>query len=229
MNNRQYLTEERGYPPYRLRHSTKTTQVLRSTDPDMIPAVSAAIQRNEVIILPTDTVYGVGTNAFDEDAVRCLFVVKQRAREKGIPILIAELSDLEKIAIDIPPVANRLIARFWPGPLTLVLPKRPDLPPAISNSNYVAVRLPDHDVSREIIRAAGGALATTSANLSGRAPAQTVDEALRELAGAVTLAIDDGPSGGQVASTVVDCTRDEIRILRSGPLAMEDLLQVEQS
>ena len=229
MNNRQFLTEDWSYPPYRLRHRTKTTQVLRSTDPNTIPAVSAAIQRNELIILPTDTVYGVGTNAFDEEAIRCLFVVKQRAREKGIPILIAELSDLEKVAIDISPVAHNLITRFWPGPLTLVLPKRLNLPPAISNSDYVAVRLPDHDVSREIIRAAGGALATTSANLSGRAPAQTVDEALRELAGAVTLAVDDCPSGGQMASTVVDCTRETIRILRSGPLAMEDLLQVEQS
>lgn len=228
MNNRQILTDDKEYPPYRLRHRTVTTQVLCASDPDTIAAVSAAIRRNELIILPTDTVYGVGTNAFDEEAIRCLFVVKQRAREKGIPILLADVSDLEKVAMDIPPVAKNLIARFWPGPLTLVLPKRPDLPPALSSSGNIAVRIPDHNVSREIIRAAGGALAVSSANLSGHAPAQTVSEALDELAGAVTVAVDNGRSRGQLASTVVDCTGDTIRILRTGPLPMEELLQVER-
>ncbi len=205
-----------------------TTQLLISSDPATIPAVIAAIQCSELIILPTDTVYGVGANASDDWAIRRLFAAKQRPREKGIPILVADMLDLEKVAIDVPPLAEKLIARFWPGPLTLVLPKRKDLPQAISDTDGVAVRLPDHDVCREIVRAAGGALATTSANLSGHAPAQNVHEALYELSGSVTVAVDDGPSGGQVASTVVDCRGNKLRILRAGPLREEELLDVER-
>lgn len=229
MKNNQFLTDEKEYPPYRLRHKARTTQLLAATDPGLIPAVTAAIRRGELIILPTDTVYGVGANAFDEEAIGQLFVVKQRAREKGIPILIAELSDLEKIASDVPPAAEKLIARFWPGPLTLVLPKRPDLPPSISSTGNVAVRLPDHAVCRKIIRAAGGALAATSANLSGQAPAKSVGEALYDLAGTVSVSVDDGPSGGEMASTVIDCSGDTIRLLRAGPLSMEEFQLVERS
>lgn len=229
MKNRQFLTDEKEYPPYRLRHEARTTQLLAAADPGLIAAVTAAVRRGELIILPTDTVYGVGANAFDEEAIGRLYVIKQRAREKGIPILLADLSDLAKIASDVPPAAEKLIARFWPGPLTLVLPKRQDLPPSISSTGSVAVRLPDHAASRKIIRAAGGALAATSANLSGQAPAKNVAEALYALAGTVSLAVDDGPSGGQMASTVIDCTGDTIRLLRAGPLSMEELQLVERS
>lgn len=227
MNNTRFPSDEKKLPAYWARHKTVTTQLFASSDPNLIPAVEEAIRRSELVILPTDTVYGVGASAFDEEAIRSLFFVKQRSATKGIPILIADEPDLEKIAARVPPIAEDLIARFWPGSLTLVLPKRKDLPPSISETESVAVRLPDHDVGREIIRAAGGTLATTSANLSGHVPAQTAREALDELAGTVAIVIDDGPSGGQMASTVVDCTGETMRILRPGPVTMEDLLEVE--
>jgi len=202
-----------------------TTQVLDAGDGATIPVAAAALQRGELIILPTDTVYGIGTNAFDEGAIRRLFAAKQRDCDKGIPVLIADTADLFQIATDIPLMARRLIARFWPGPLTLVLSKREILPPSLSLTDEVAVRMPDHDVCREIIRAAGGAIAATSANLSGRAPAQLINEALKDLAGSVTIAVDDGPSGGQMASTVVEVSRESLRILRPGPLSLEVLMQ----
>lgn len=223
MSISQFAMDERGSP--RRTWFQTTTQVLAAADPGAIPAAAAAVQRGELIIVPTDTVYGVGSNAFDELAVLRLFAAKQRERAKGIPILIADAADLMKIAAEVPPTAEQLIARFWPGPLTIVLPKRPDLPPAISQTATIAVRMPDHKLCREIIRAAGGALAATSANLSGRKPALVVREALHDLAGVASVAIDDGPSAGQVASTVVDVTGDLPRILRAGPLAIADLLQ----
>jgi L-threonylcarbamoyladenylate synthase len=227
MNDTRFAIEKKKVSPCSRRQKTVTTQLFTSGDPDTIPVVAEAIQRGELIILPTDTVYGVGASALDEEAIQCLFFVKQRSGEKGIPILLADESDLEKVAANVSPIARSLMAKFWPGPLTLVLPKRKDLPPSISETESVAVRMPDHEVGREIIRAAGGILATTSANLSGNAPAKSAQEALRELAGAVAIVVDDGPSGGQRASTVVDCTGDAIRILRHGPVTMEDFLEEE--
>jgi L-threonylcarbamoyladenylate synthase len=204
---------------------TVTTQVLDARDDGTIQSAAAAVECGELIILPTDTVYGVGTNAFDERSIRHLFTSKQRDRDRGIPVLIADTADLGKIATDIPQMAEKLIALFWPGPLTLVLPKGPGLPPNLSLTDSVAVRMPDHKLCREIIRAAGGALAATSANLSGRAPAVQVSQALYDLAGSVSIAVDDGPSGGQMASTVVDVTGESPRILRQGPLSIADLMQ----
>lgn len=200
-----------------------TTQVLTSDDPDAISAAAAAIGRGDLVVLPTDTVYGVGANAFDEKAVLKLYIVKRRVKEKGIPILVAGIDAVELVAATVPPLAQVLMQRFWPGPLTLVLPKRENLPPAISDTYQIAVRLPDHDVCRRVIAAAGGVLATSSANLSGRPPALTAEAALNDLAGAAAVVIDAGPSGGQIASTVVDCSGQALRILRPGPLSMDEL------
>jgi L-threonylcarbamoyladenylate synthase len=227
MNNTRFSVNEKKGPPRGGRHKTVTTQLFAANDPHMLLAVEEAIQRSELIILPTDTVYGVGASAFDEQAIQCLYFVKHRSLEKGIPLLLADISDLHKATAAVSHTAEKLITRFWPGPLTLVLPKREDLPPSISETENVAVRMPNHDISRAIIRAAGGMLATTSANLSGLAPARTARDALNDLTGAVAVVVDDGPSGGDVASTVVDCTGESIRILRPGPISLEDLLEVE--
>jgi L-threonylcarbamoyladenylate synthase len=227
MNNTQFPMNKENGSPCESRHKTITTQIFASNDPDTLPAVAEAVRQNKLIVFPTDTVYGVGASALDDEAIQCLYFVKQRSTDKGIPILLSDISDLQKAATNVPSYAEDLIVRFWPGPLTLVLPKQKDLPPSISETESIAVRIPDHDISRAIIRAAGGMLAATSANLSGHAPAQTAHDALNDLAGAVAIVVDDGLSGGGVASTVVDCTGDSIRILRPGPLMLEDLLEVE--
>ncbi len=229
MRGRRILQNEKIFSPQGLWNETVTTQIVSSSDPLVVPSAAAAIARGDLLILPTDTVYGIGTSAFDEQAIQRLYSAKNRSVDKGIPILIADQLDLEKLASEIPAIAESLIERFWPGPLTIVFHKRKSLPASLSQTDSIAVRMPDHELAREIIRAGGGALAATSANRSGKAPALTVREALCELAGAVALAIDDGPSAGGAASTVIDCTTNAIRELRAGPIALEVLLKVGRS
>jgi L-threonylcarbamoyladenylate synthase len=200
-----------------------TTRVLTAHDSTAVAEAAAEILRGELIVLPTDTVYGVAANAVDEQAILKLYAAKQRSLGKAIPLLLADFADLERVAREIPAQAWPLLERFWPGPLTLIVPRHQHLPAALSRTETIAVRMPDHDLARAIIRAAGGALATTSANRSGHAPAQTAVQALHELAGAVTLVVDAGPCGGGVASTVLDCTTAEPRILRAGPLTAADM------
>lgn len=199
------------------------TRLLRSGDTASIAETARLIQEGKVVVFPTDTVYGVGVHAFHAPAIRKLYSIKGRSAEKGIPILLADLPDLAKVANSIPPRAWILMERFWPGPLTIIVPRHPDLPEAISPNGNIAVRIPDHGIARDVIRAAGGAVATTSANLSGQKPAQSGHEALTSLNGRVAAVLDDGPSPGNLASTIVDCTSARPVILRQGPLSAVDL------
>jgi L-threonylcarbamoyladenylate synthase len=205
------------------------TRLLMASEPQAIALTAAAIKRGELVVFPTDTLYGVGTNAFDENAILRLFAVKRRPLDKGIPILLSDLAELEKVTSSIPAVARELMERFWPGPLTLIVPKHVSLPKAVSDTDGVAVRIPDCELSRAVIRAAGGAVATSSANRSGYAPAQTAEHALMELAEYVTVVLDGGPSGQAVASTIIDCIGETPRILRPGPIKAVELNLFEKS
>ncbi len=200
-----------------------TTRRLDAADATAIVAAVDLLRRGLPVVLPTDTVYGVGVLPFDAAAVERLYAVKGRPAEKGIPILLGDVADVAHVAGIIPSAAAALMAHFWPGPLTLVVPRRPELPANLSPDDTIAVRVPDHAVARALIRAAGGALATTSANVSGRPPARAADEALAALDGRVAAVLDDGPSPGGVASTVVDCTVDPPVVRRVGPLSAADL------
>ena len=200
-----------------------TTLRLDANDPAAIAAAAERLRRGLPVVLPTDTVYGVGVLPFDAAAVERLYAVKGRPAEKGIPILLGDVADVAHVAGVIPLAAAALMAHFWPGPLTLVVPRRPDLPTNLSPDDTVAVRVPDHAVARALIRAAGGAVAATSANVSGQPPARSADEVLAELGGRVAAVLDDGPSPGGVASTVVDCTTERPVVLRVGPLSAADL------
>lgn len=175
-----------------------------------------------MVAFPTDTVYGVGSLAFDQSAIESIYVAKDRPLEKAIPILIGDMNDLEKVAIDISPLARRLAARFWPGPLTIILPKHPALPPAVSATSTVGVRVPDHPVARELLRAAGP-MAVTSANLSGSESPRSAQEVMAQLGGRVPLVLDGGETPGGVASTVVDATGVEPVIVRAGPIPLEQI------
>lgn len=194
------------------------TRLLQAGAPGTIEEAAAAIRRGDLVVFPTDTVYGVGSSAFDDAAIRRLYAAKERPFHKSIPILLADPTDLDKVARDIPPVAAEWMARYWPGPLTLIVPKRPDLPPSLSENDTIAVRIPDSDVARAVIRAAGGAVAATSANRSGEPAAQTAVQARAALHGRVAIILDGGPTGQAQASTVVDCTGPAPRVLRQGPL-----------
>lgn len=208
---------KRPYPP-------SHTQLLPADRPGTITQAAAEARAGNLIVIPTDTLYGLACNAFNPAAVRKIYAAKQRPFSKPIPILLADHSDLQRVVRTVPAVARTFINQYWPGPLTLLLPKHPDLPAEISNNDSVAVRIPNSKAGRHIIRAAGGALAVTSANLSGQAPAETAVDALNKLAGWVTAVVDDGPSPHAAASTILDCTGHELKLLREGPISTQALL-----
>lgn len=205
-------------------HAKKVdTRHLQATDPGAIPLAVSLLMSGCAVVFPTDTVYGVGVIPFDAEALERLFLVKRRPYHKGLPILLADVADIQRVAARVSQVANALIERFWPGPLTLIVPKRADLPAIISPNEGIAVRIPDNDVARSLIRAAGGALATSSANLSGRPPAQSSQEALAQLGGLVAAVLDAGPCALRMPSTIVDCRGEVPLVLREGPILAADL------
>lgn len=207
-------------------HGTAATRTARLLDGHSAAALAIAaafLADGDLVVFPTDTVYGVGVAAFDGPAIQRLYAVKGRPLDKGIPILLADLADLPRVSRDLPAPAAALMERHWPGPLTLIVPRHPDLPAVISPNDTIAVRIPDNDIARGLIRAAGGALATSSANLSLHPPATSAAEAMLSLAGVVAAVVDGGPSPGDQSSTIVDCTGEALRILRPGPLSAADL------
>lgn len=196
------------------------TRVLSAQTGDWLEQALAALRAGGLVAFPTDTVYGVGALAFDNAAIEQIYLVKGRASEKAIPVLIGQVDDLVRVVETIPPAAQQLAMRFWPGPLTLVLPRHPDLPSAISSTPTVGVRLPDHPVACALLRAAGP-MAVTSANLSGQPSATTADEVVNQLGGRIPLILDGGATPGGVPSTVVDCSGALPRLLRAGPIPFE--------
>jgi tRNA threonylcarbamoyl adenosine modification protein (Sua5/YciO/YrdC/YwlC family) len=197
-----------------------------------IAAASDAVRRGEVVVLPTDTVYGVGVDAFAADAVAAVLAAKGRGREMPLPVLIPNADTVDGLAADVPEYARDLMRAFWPGPLTLVLHSQGSLLWDLGETNgTVALRIPQNDVALELL-AEVGPMAVTSANLSGQAPATTILEAATQLGSAVSVYLDAGPSGGghssggSAASTILDCTRDTPMILRAGAISPEQLQQI---
>lgn len=198
------------------------TRLLSVREEGWLEQAIAVLRSSGLVAFPTDTVYGVGALAFDNAAIEQIYLVKDRAVEKAIPVLIGEIEQLAEVVAESPPSALRLAARFWPGPLTLVLPRHPNLPPAISTTPTVGVRLPDHAIARALLRAVGP-MAVTSANLSGRASPVTPGEVLEQLGGRIPLILDGGATPGGIPSTVVDCSGESPRLLRPGPIPFESV------
>ena len=175
------------------------------------------LARGELVAFPTDTVYGLGADAFNDQAVQKLFLAKGRRQDKAIPVLVANLEQFVDVVDRITVPAMRLVERFWPGPLTIVLGQASNLASTISVHGTVGVRIPDHPVAQELILEAGP-LAVTSANRSGDLEACTAEETKAKLGAHVHLVIDGGVTPGGQPSTVVDCTQDPPEILRTGPI-----------
>jgi L-threonylcarbamoyladenylate synthase len=201
------------------------TEILSAQDPGTLARALAVLHNGGLVAFPTDTVYGVGALAFNGEAVGRIYVVKDRPVEKAIPVLIGDPTDLTKVTLEAPEAAVRLAARFWPGPLTLVVPKHPDLPETVSVMPTVGVRVPDHTTARALLLAAGP-MAVTSANLSGQPSPSTAQEVFVQLSGRIPLIIDDGKAPGGVPSTVVDCSGPEPLILREGPILKDEIWAV---
>lgn len=199
------------------------TEILTSNSPHAIASAIEILRSGGLVAFPTDTVYGVGSLAFDEKAVESIYAAKERPVEKAIPVLIGDPEDLGKVAEEIPTIATRLISRFWPGPLTVLVPKKPSLPMVVSATSTVGVRVPDHELARALLRSAGP-MAVTSANLSSQPSPTTAEEVMAQLGGRIAMIIDGGRTPGGIPSTLVDCTGNEIQILREGPISKEQLL-----
>ena len=182
------------------------TRLLKADAPGAVEEAAATLARGELVAVPTDTVYGL---AAGHEHVRKLFTAKGRSADKRIPVLLSDAANLEASAI-VGPEARALAARFWPGPLTLILvaPRR----------GPIAFRVPNNDVARRLIASSGGGLPVTSANRSGEPDAKTAQDVLVQLAGRIALVLDGGPVTGGVASTIVDCTTDPPRIQREGAI-----------
>ena len=190
--------------------------------PEAIQQAAAVLQAGGTVAFPTDTVYGLAALASTDETIAKLFAIKERPQDRAIAVLLGQTSDLAKVTLNPSHAALSLAARFWPGPLTLVVPKHPHIPESISPRPTIGVRIPDHPVARALLQATGP-LAVTSANLSGQANTCTAEEVLAQLAGRIDLVLDGGATPGGMPSTVVDMTGETPLILREGPIPKEQL------
>jgi tRNA threonylcarbamoyl adenosine modification protein (Sua5/YciO/YrdC/YwlC family) len=190
---------------------------------EAISAASSAVQRGELVVLPTDTVYGIGADAFDPKAVQALLDAKGRGREMPPPVLISSATTLDALATGVTEYARKLVDRFWPGPLTIVCNQQRSLQWDLGETRgTVAVRMPDHRVALELLERTGP-MAVSSANLTGHPAATDADQAEEMLSGAVAVIIDDGPSPGGSASTIVDVRGANGKVLRTGAISLDEL------
>ncbi|MCF6743255.1 threonylcarbamoyl-AMP synthase [Blastococcus sp. KM273128] len=191
-----------------------------------LDAAATAIGRGDLVLLPTDTVYGVAADAFSPAAVRGLLEAKNRGRAMPVPVLVGEASTLAGLVLRTPEVATRLAQEFWPGGLTLVVEHAPSLAWDLGDAEgTVAVRLPDDELARDLLRRTGP-LAVSSANRSGRPAATDAQQAVQQLGLHAAVVLDGGPRTSSVASTIVDCTGPAPRVLRVGAVPVERLREV---
>jgi L-threonylcarbamoyladenylate synthase len=185
-----------------------------------------AVQRGQLVVLPTDTVYGVGADAFSADAVRSLLAAKGRGRDMPPPVLVSAATTLDALAVGVPSYARALIQELWPGPLTLVCRQQPSLQWDLGDTRgTVAVRMPDHEVALELLSRTGP-LAVSSANRTGLNAATDADAAESMLGEKVEVLLDSGATAGEVPSTIVDVTGDTGRVLRLGAVSLERLNEI---
>jgi L-threonylcarbamoyladenylate synthase len=200
------------------------TRVIPAASPEWLEEALTVLREGGVVAFPTDTVYGVGADPLREEAVAALFQAKGRPAEKAIPLLLSEASQMEAVAREVPAAAEILARRFWPGPLSLVLRAREEVPPLVrAGGDTVALRMPAHPVALRLIAAFGRPLAVTSANLSGHPSPATAEEVLAQLQGRIPLLVDGGRCPGGEPSTVLDLTVDPPRVLRPGPVTWDEV------
>ena len=196
--------------------------VLKATKNNIMVA-ARIVERGGLVVYPTDTVYGLGCDPLNVEAVKRIMDLKGE-RKKPLPILAASIGDADKIA-SISPKGKKLAARFWPGPLTMVFPKKAALPDVVTFGwDSVGLRIPDSDVALQLIRLSGGLLVGSSANRSGEEPPRTVQEISGELTEMVDVVLDGGASAQGKPSTVADLSSEKLRIVREGPISLKAIL-----
>jgi L-threonylcarbamoyladenylate synthase len=200
------------------------TIILPISDPNAMVSALEILTGGGLVAFPTDTVYGVGALAYDANAVGEIYIAKGRGLEKAIPILIGDFEQIEQVSIGISHLTQRLAEKFWPGPLTMIVPRNPNIPDAVTSYPTVGVRIPDFDATRELLRLTGP-LAVTSANISGQGSPSTALGVESQLGGRIPLILDGGVTPGGTPSTLVDCTGNEPKIIREGPISLEQILE----
>lgn len=198
------------------------TEILSADHPSALQHAIDVLDHGGLVAFPTDTVYGLGAPAFSAESIERLYVAKGRNSTRAIAILLSSSEELTEVAIEVNNTATRLASLFWPGPLTLVVARNPDLPDILAPLPTIGVRVPDHPVALSLLSQTGP-LAVTSANLSGSSNARTAQEVMKQLRGRIHLILDGGRTPGGVPSTVVDCTSLDPVILRPGPIPEGDI------
>lgn len=197
-------------------------RVLKATAENIL-AASETVRRGGLIVYPTETVYGLGCDPLNVRAVERIFEVKG-LRKKPLPVLASDIEQVEKIAY-LSEKARQVAVRFWPGPLTLVLPKTAILPDTVtSNLDSVGVRVPMHNIAIQLIHLSNGLLIGTSANKTGEKPPRSAQEAANQIGDKVDMILDGGPTTFGLSSTVVDLTSERPKILRKGPININEIL-----
>jgi len=192
---------------------------VRKTSASSIRAAAELLRAGGLVVFPTETVYGLGARAFDPAAVRRIFRVKERPADNPLIVHVADEKQLARVVRRVPPLARRLMNAFWPGPLTLILEKAPDVPPAVTaGQRTVAVRMPDHPAALSLLRTLGEPIAAPSANRSGRPSPTTAAHALKDLRGRVAVILDGGPCRNGLESAIVDARGRRPVLLRPGAI-----------
>jgi L-threonylcarbamoyladenylate synthase len=206
------------------------TEVFDCGDPDErargINSATSILKSGGLVVMPTDTVYGIGADAFDGAAVAALLSAKGRGRDMPVPVLVGSWHTIDGLVYTVPHTARELIRAFWPGALSLVVRQAPSLQWDLGDARgTVMLRMPLHPVAIDLLREVGP-MAVSSANISGRPPAVTVDDARHQLGDLVDVYLDAGPSQQQTASTIVDLTGTDPRVLRQGPVTADAIAEV---
>ena len=203
------------------------TQMLSAFAPECAETAANIIKEGGLVAIPTETVYGLGADGLNPQAVAKIFQVKGRPQDNPLILHVANADALDKLCHDIPDTAYRLAEKFWPGPLTMVLPAK-DVVPKCTTAGLptVAVRCPDNDITRQIIDLSGVPIAAPSANLSGKPSTTTAEHVLHDHNGKLPLIVDGGPCRVGVESTIVDLTENPPRLLRPGGITPEQLESV---
>ncbi|MGS2808980.1 L-threonylcarbamoyladenylate synthase [Nocardia sp. MW-W600-9] len=191
-----------------------------------LTAATSALKSGRLVVMPTDTLYGLAADAFDSDAVGALLAAKRRGRDMPVPVLVGSWHTIDGLVFSVRPQARELIRAFWPGALSLVVQAAPSLAWDLGDTRgTVMLRMPLHPVALELLREVGP-LAVSSANVSGQPPAATVEQAREQLGSLAGVYLDGGPAEHAVASTIVDLTADQPRVLREGAVAVADIAEV---
>ena len=194
---------------------------------DKLKKPAQIIKNGGIVIFPTETVYGIGTNGLDENAIKKLYKVKQRTLNKPISLLVNNIEMVEKIAKNITKIEYKLMERFFPGPLTVILEKRDIIPDILtSNTNTVGIRMPSGEIAKKLIEFAGVPLATSSSNISGKPSGTNINDIKKDFEGKVDCFVDNGESELGIPSTVIKIIDNTPHILRQGVISEEEIRKV---